>query len=148
MMRKRYTKKGFTLLEVLLVIVIIVGLAAIVLPQFIGIQEGAQIDSTKIQLTSIATSLDNFKIGVGQYPTTDEGLGVLSSAELLENEELVKKWRGPYMDAAKVKDSWGNEFNYISPGEQNEKSYDLWSNGPDGEDGTDDDIKNWGEDEE
>lgn len=149
-MNKLYQARGFTLLEVLLVIIILVTLAALILPNFTGQQDKANRGTTKIQMGQIKTMLDQFKLDVGRYPTTEEGLEVLSSKEQLDDEDLAKKWGGPYSDPAKgnvLLDAWGHEFRYVCPGEHNEQGFDLSSDGPDGEEGTEDDIYNWQEED-
>jgi len=146
---RMYRASGFTLFEVLLVIVILVMLAALVLPNLVGRQKTAQIGTTKIQMKSIQNALEFFKTEVGRYPTTEEGLTVLNDVEQLEDEDLAKKWNGPYLQKVKeLVDAWGHEFRYVCPGENNEKGYDLSSDGPDGEEGTEDDIVNWEKEEE
>lgn len=142
-------RKAFTLLEVLLVIVILVTLAALVLPNLPGRREQAKIGTTKIQLKAIEDGLEYFKTDIGRYPTNEEGLEALISSDQLQDDELVKKWHGPYLKTkSAVKDAWGNDFHYSSPGEHNEKTFDLYSNGPDGQEGTDDDIVNWEQEED
>jgi general secretion pathway protein G len=86
----------------------------------------------------IATAIDTFRLDVGRYP---EELSEL--VEKPADEAEAKKWNGPYVKSVEnLVDTWGNAINYESPGKVNENSYDLWSVGPDGEDGTDDDIAN------
>jgi general secretion pathway protein G len=147
----RGARRGFTLLEVLLVIVILVTLAAVVLPNIGSRREQANIGSTKIQLKGIEDAMEFFKTDVGRYPTTEEGLGVLNSKEELQDEELAEKWHGPYsgkedVEDFKLKDAWNNEFRYTCPGEHNTKTFDLVSDGPDGQEDTEDDIMNWEKD--
>lgn len=138
-------RKGFTLIEVLLVIAILGVLAAFVMPQFMGAADKAKVDAAQIQVSKsgpIANALNMFRLHVQRYPTSDEGLRALSSRPdgLDESEE----WSGPYIeDANTLTDPWRkNEYQYRSPGEYNE-DYDLWSMGPDKEDGTEDDVTNW-----
>jgi len=141
--RVKVVRGAFTLLEVLMVIVIIGILAAFVVPSFFGAQEGAQIDLTKALIGSgINGTLDMYRMHMGRYPESDEGLAAL--VEPPEDEELAEKWRGPYVkDGSKIKDAWGNDLIYESPGQYNEDGYDLSSPGPDGQEDTDDDITNW-----
>jgi general secretion pathway protein G len=148
MSMKRSMRKGFTLLEVLLVIVILVTLAALVLPNFAGVGDKAKKDATALQIKGLEDSLEIFKNHIGRYPTTEEGLKALNDKEQIQDEELAKKWSGPYTGKGEsttfnVKDQWGHEFRYTCPGEHNTKSYDLYSAGPDGQEGTEDDIMNW-----
>lgn len=138
--RAKAVRGGFTLLEVLMVIVILGVLAALIVPQFGGTQRKAEERMTQTQIVGLKTQLDLFKMHCGRYPTSDEGLAVL--LEPPDEEELVERWGGPYLDAA-PKDAWGRELIYASPGEYNENSYDLSSMGHDGQEGTEDDITNW-----
>lgn len=141
--RTAIRRRAFTLLEVLMVVVIIGILAALVVPNFFGAQEGAKIDLTKALIDSgVNGTLDMYRMHMGRYPTTDEGLAAL--VEQPDDEELAEKWRGPYIkDGSKLKDAWGNDLVYESPGQYNENTYDLSSTGPNGQEGDDDDITNW-----
>jgi len=145
MKRVRTVKKAFTLIEVLLVIALLVALGAMVLPKIMGSGDKAKIDLTRAQIDGLKTALDLFKMDVGRYPTTDEGLKALWDKDVIQDDDLAKKWnKAGYVDKnTEFKDSWSHELNYRSPGEQNEDGYDLWSNGPDGDEGSDDDISNW-----
>jgi general secretion pathway protein G len=136
-------RRAFTLLEVLMVVVIIGILAALVVPNLFGTLEGARIDTTRSTVESgFAGALDLYKMHMGHYPTTEEGLAALIEAP--NDDELREKWRGPYLkEGAKLEDAWGHEFVYESPGKVNENSYDLSSPGPNGQEGDDDDIRNW-----
>ncbi len=133
---------GFTLIEVLLVVAIIAMLAAFVVPRFMSTQRGAEVDICKTMVAKkgpIGGPLDLFYTAMGRYPK--------ELSELVEkpsDDKDAAKWRGPYIDdASQLKDPWGNEIQYKFPGTKNEDLYDLWSYGPDGQDGTDDDIGNW-----
>ena len=150
---RRSMRRAFTLLEVMLVIIILVTLAAVVVPNFMGTQDEAKNKTTQIQIKNIESALDLFKMNVGRYPTTEEGLKVLYDKDQLQDEDMIKKWSGPYLgkegtDDEDLQDAWGHEFRYTSPGENNTKSFDLYSDGQDGEEGTEDDVKNWKEDDE
>lgn len=137
--RKR--KRAFTLLEVLMVVVIIGLLAAFVAPQLFGVSEGAKIDLARSAVESgLGGALDLYRAAMGTYPPSDDG-GLKLLLEPPHDEELAKKWRGPYLDAKKLKDPWGKEWIYECPGKYNEKSYDLSSGGS--TDSADDDITNW-----
>jgi len=138
--KSRPRRRAFTLLEVLMVIVILGILAALVVPNLIGTREGAMIDTTKIKIKSMGTSLDTFNLHCGRYPTTDEGLNALLDKP--DDDEIAERWRGPYLKEA-PKDAWGHTLNYESPGTYNETSYDLSSAGSNGQPGDEDDLTNW-----
>ncbi|MBU0641322.1 MAG: type II secretion system major pseudopilin GspG [Planctomycetes bacterium] len=137
-------RRAFTLMEVLMVIVIIGILAAFVVPNFFNVGEDAKKKMTQALLDSgVNGTLDMYKLHIGHYPTEEEG-GLLALVEPPEDEELAEKWAGPYLkDGAKLKDAWGNELIYVSPGEYNEETYDLSSPGANGVEGDDDDVANW-----
>lgn len=140
--RKRTARKGFTLIEILLVIGIIAMLAAFVVPQFMNVQSDAERKATMTLVGpkgELATQIELFRVAMGRFP---EELSEL--VEPPDDSEEAEKWAGPYIrDAESLKDSWGRDLEYKAPGDVNERSYDLWSVGPDGEDGSDDDITNW-----
>lgn len=145
--------RAFTLLELLIVVGILALLAAVVVPQFFRAGEGAKVELTRSQIGrtgNIGTPLGLYRAAVGRFPDTSEGLRAL--VEPPAEEDLEKKWRtaGPFIeDANALVDPWGNDFEYAFPGEKNsEEMYDLWSFGPDGEDGTEDDIGNWRSDDD
>ncbi len=127
-------KKGFTLIELMIVIVILGLLAALVAPKFLKRGEEAKVTVTQTQMKSIEQALKLYKADNSFYPTTSQGLKALVKKP--ETEPIPKNWKGPYMDAV-PKDAWGNNFVYVSDG----KTFTLISPGPDGEEGTSDDIK-------
>jgi general secretion pathway protein G len=131
-------RRGFSLVEMLLVLVILATLAAIVVPRFAGRSEQAKETAARTQITSISTALDAFEVDNGYYPTSADGLGVL-----VERPATATNWRGPYLKSQIGNDPWGNPYVYEYPGRNNADSYDLSSAGPDGRHGTDDDINNW-----
>ncbi|MBE3068990.1 MAG: type II secretion system major pseudopilin GspG [Planctomycetes bacterium] len=140
-------RRGFTLIEILLVLAIIGMLAGVAIVSLVGTREGAKIDSTKAMLTSVETALETYNMHISHYPSEEEGnLNALLTKPTFENEQLGEKWRGPYLKQ-EARDSWGNLLNYelstATTGETSTRPYRLWSNGPDGMDGTDDDIKNY-----
>jgi general secretion pathway protein G len=135
-------QKGFTLIEILVVVIIIGVLAAMVIPQFAGRSEQARKAAAKTQIDSLFSSaLDMYEADNGSYPTTDQGLQALRVEPT--GEPAPKNWKGPYLKKDVPVDPWGNAYNYVCPGVNNPSGYDLSSNGPDGQEGTDDDIANW-----
>ncbi len=145
---KRNARKGFTLIEVLLVVMILAMLAAFVVPNLMGASEKAKrgLASAAIGPSgAIASCLDQFRMDVGRYPTTEEGLLALVSKPSGLDEVAAAKW-GPasyVKNADGLNDPWGHAYGYKCPGNVNTDSFDLWSNGPDGQQGTADDICNW-----
>ena len=143
----RKDEGGFTLLELLLVILIIGLLAAVVVPRFSGVSEEARIKSAQAQINAFETALEVYKLHMGRYPTTEEGLQALTTEP--DDEEEAQKWKGPYLKKTAIpKDPWGHDYIYKCPGEVNEKGFDIICLGPDGEEGTEDDITNYGAEEE
>lgn len=132
-------QQGFTLLEVMVVIVILGILAAMVVPNLIGNQEQAQIKRAVIDITSLENSLDRYKIDNFRYPSTEQGLEALVSQT--DIEPLPRRFPGGGYLKRLQKDPWGNDYQLLNPGEQSDM--DIFSMGPDGEAGTDDDIGNW-----
>jgi len=130
-------KKGFTLIEIMLVVVIIGILAAVIGPRLSGKTNTAKIKATKSSIESLKTVLGMFEMHAGRYPTTDEGLQALLEKPGDLNDD---EWDGPYLKEW-PKDSFGEDFIYRSPGEVN-ADFDLISKGPDKKEGTDDDITN------
>lgn len=137
-MRYFKNKKGFTLIEMMLVVVIISILVTVVLPRLTGKTEQARISAAKLQIETIGMALDSFELDNGRYPNTTEGLN-----GLMVNPGNLKKWNGPYLKKDIVTDPWGNAYVYTSPGTHN-NDYDLYSLGPNGVEGGDD-IGNWSE---
>ncbi len=133
---------GFTLIELLIVMVIIGLLAALVGPRLFGHLGKSEVKAAKAQIEMLGTALDGFRLDLGRYPTTDEGLKLLWAKP--ENPDIATTWHGPYLKKAVEKDPWGNPYVYKSPGEHGD--YDLSSLGKDGKEGGEDenaDIHNW-----
>jgi len=131
-------RSGFTLIELLLVLVILAALALIVVPKFTGRSQQAKMTAAATDISGIELALDAFEVDCGRYPTSEEGLGAL-----LEPPADTNGWRGPYIKRGVPNDPWGKPYVYRQPGTHNTSSYDLHSFGPDGQDGSDDDVDNW-----
>ena len=132
-------RRGFTLLELLVVMVIIGLLAGYVGPKFFGQIGKSEVKAAKAQIDALQKSLDQYRLDVGRYPSTEQGLAVLVTKPADE-----PKWQGPYLSKAVPKDPWGNDYQYRSPGEHGE--YDLLSLGKDGRpggEGEDADLVSW-----
>ena len=141
--RLQAARRGFTLVEVMIVIAIILALASLIgLAVFSRFGE-AQQNITKIQMKNIEDALESFRLTYNRYPTDDEGLSVLWSSANLED-----KWSSFLTDPTPV-DQWDSEWGYRQMSEYGDESkFDLWSYGPDKEEGTEDDITSWSESED
>jgi len=136
--------RGFTLIELMVVIVILGILAGLIIPRIMGRPEEAKRLKANLQIESLETALKLYKLDNGMYPDTEQGLQAL--VEEPEAGTLPKNWRkGGYLEKGRVpKDPWGNEFVYLSPGVHGE--YDIISYGADGVSGGDEknkDINSW-----
>ncbi|HNX04433.1 MAG TPA: type II secretion system major pseudopilin GspG [Opitutales bacterium] len=134
--------KAFTLMEILLVIGLLGLLMGVMAVGFgdIFFQNEQQIARMFVQ-QGVKANLQQYRMNMGSYPTSDEGLKALMEAP---EGDKASRWKGPYADSL-PKDPWGHPYEYACPGTHNKTGYDLWSAGPDGQDGTGDDIGNWGE---
>ena len=132
------SRRAFTLIELLLVLVILGILAAIVVPKFSGRTEQARVTAAQSQISTFGTALDAFEVDNGFYPKGKGGLN-----DLIVAPNNAGNWRGPYLKSEIPPDPWGNAYLYECPGKHNPSSYDILSMGPDGRAGGDDDIANW-----
>jgi general secretion pathway protein G len=136
---KLIRRRGFTLLELLVVMVIIGLLAAYVGPKYFSQIGKSEVKTAKAQIVGIEKALQQYRIDVGNYPTTEQGL-----AALVKRPANVARWDGPYLDKALPSDPWGNPYVYTCPGEHGD--YDIVSYGRDGRpggEGLDADIVSW-----
>jgi general secretion pathway protein G len=141
---RRSHNKGFTLIEIMVVLVILGILAGLIVPRIMGRPDEARRMKAKIQIQSLETALQLYKLDTGNYPNTEQGLQALVEAP--PTGELARSWReGGYLEKGGVpKDPWGNEYVYLSPGTHGD--FDLISYGADGTaggDGKNADINNW-----
>jgi general secretion pathway protein G len=144
--------RGFTLIEVMIVIAIVLALSAIVGVAVLGRRDQADLSLTQTKLNNIKTALKFFKVDFGRYPSEEEGLAVLWDKEVLDPEADVNKYSSDgYLEEPTPSDQWGNEWGFRFPSQrEDETQYDLWSFGPNGEDedGEGDDITSWRKDSE
>lgn len=123
-MRFKTSERGFTLLELLVVMVIIGLLVGIVGPKFFKQLSKSEVGTAKAQISALSEALDIYRLDHGHYPSQDAGLAALNS-----NPSNAAKWRGPYLDGDIPLDPWGKAYFYRFPGEKGE--YDLFSYGKD-----------------
>jgi general secretion pathway protein G len=133
--RKSKIENGFTLVEILLVVVIIGILAALVIPRIAGSSERARVTAATTDINGgIKSALGAYEVDMGTYPK--------SLQDLITAPGGARNWHGPYLDSLPL-DPWGNPYIYYYPGKHSQTSYDLLSMGFDGKEGTDDDIVSW-----
>ena len=139
--RARTYRSGFTLVEIMVVVVILGILAATIIPQFIGTAHDAKVSMARANITELESAVEKFYIHMDRYPSTEEGLDAL----VTEPADGAGKWRGPYVKMVRD-DPWSNPYQYRSPGQNGAMTFDLWSRGADGADGGESDgadIANW-----
>ena len=137
-------KRGFTLIEIMVVIVILALLAALVGPKLMGRTDDAKVTDAKVQIKNFETAIKLYKLDSGNYPSTEQGLNALVAKPTVG--VIPKNYKeGGYLESKKIpKDPWGNDYIYVSPGEHGE--YDLYSYGADGAkggEGKNSDISSW-----
>ena len=146
--RRANRRGGFTLLEVLLVVVILGMLAALVVPNFIGTDVKARRDLAKSQVApggALSNAINQYRLAMGEYPQSLKDL----TQPPEDVEKKAKYGSTPLIDAKTMKDPWNNDYQYKTPGDHNKDSYDLFSYGADGKEGgegDDEDIGNWSKD--
>lgn len=135
----RQRNAGFTLLELLVVMVIVGLLVGYVGPRYFSQLGKSEVKAARAQINAFEKSLDQYRLDIGHYPATDQGL-----AALVVKPANEPKWQGPYLAKAVPADPWGNAYQYRQPGEHGE--FDIWSFGKDGQPGGEGDaadVNNW-----
>lgn len=140
-------RSAFTLIEVMIVIAIVVALGGLVGIMVFQRQAQAKADLVRADLNTLRRAIEFFQLDFERFPTDEEGLSVLWSKENLDPDADESRWK-PNLDRPMPRDRWGSEWGYRAEGERREGWYDLWSFGPDKQDGTDDDIHLWEEEDE
>ncbi|MCF7984173.1 MAG: type II secretion system major pseudopilin GspG [Thiohalocapsa sp.] len=139
MFNRKRANGGFTLVELLVVLAILGLLAGLVGPQVMKFLGSSKTKTAALQVEDLAATLDLYRLELGRYPSTSEGL------QALVQDPGVSNWNGPYLKKSQVpKDPWGNEYQYRSPGQNG--PFDVWSLGADGQEGGEgenQDIRSW-----
>ncbi|MBK6844096.1 MAG: type II secretion system major pseudopilin GspG [Gemmatimonadetes bacterium] len=129
----RRPSRGFTLLELLVVIIVLGLLAGLVAPQIFGRVGEAKVTTARTQMSLVGTALDSYRLDNGAYPTTEQGLQALRDKPT--REPIATNWRGPYLRKEVPLDPWGRAYVYRAPGSRNPNGYDLSTLGRDGTEG-------------
>jgi len=139
LIQRQWHQKGFTLVEIMLVVIIIAALSAMVVPRLVGRSEQAKILVARSDIDAhLATALKLYELDNGHFPSTSQGLAALRTKPT--TSPIPSNWNGPYIEKDPV-DPWGNEYQYISPG-KHRPDYDMHSKGNDVV-SSEDDITNW-----
>ena len=141
--RSHRRRSGFTLIEILVVIVVIAILATLVAPNIFQHVGAAKDATAKSQIAMFGAALDAYRLDNGRYPSTEQGLAALWEKPAIDPPA---NWRSPYLRKPVPLDPWGHPYSYLSPGQVNPQGYDLLSYGADGKpggDGEDADIVSW-----
>ncbi len=132
----RKEQRGFTMIEILLVVIIIGILVSLIAPRLAGRSEEARRQAAKADIMGgLALAIDLYEADNGKYPA--------QLADLIKDPSGLINWRGPYVKKGISKDPWGSDYVYHQPGTYNKDTYDLFSVGPDRKEGTEDDVVNW-----
>ena len=131
---------GFTLMEVLLVLAILVILGSLGSVMYVNAQKKAQLDAARSQIGLFDSALGTYYVSMGEFPSSQAGLEALRSPPA--DARRPDSWMA-FFDRDIPLDPWDHPYQYVNPGTHNTDKYDIWSAGPDGQDGTDDDIGNW-----
>ncbi len=132
----RWDRRGFTLIEILLVVIIIGILVGLVAPKLAGRSEEARVQAARADIEGgLALALDLYEVDNGRFPD--------SLQDLITRGATSTNWRGPYLKKGIPKDPWGDQYSYKYPGSHNPSGYDLFTKGPDRQEGSQDDITNW-----
>lgn len=135
----RRARRGFTLMEMIIVLTIIALLTGLVIATLSPIGDIAKVKKAMADIQSLKVALSAYQLETGAYPTQEQGIKSLWAKPTVE--PIPDNWR-PVMEE-EVKDPWEHEYQYYNPGKHNPDKYDVFSMGPDGQAGTDDDIGNW-----
>ena len=141
-------RAGFTLVEILVVIIVIAMLATLVAPSVFQHVDSAKSSTAKAQIEMLSAALDAYRLDNDRYPTTEQGLAALRLAP--STSPVPRRWRGPYLRRELPTDPWDRPYVYVSPGRHNPQGYDLYSLGRDGREGgegEDADVTSWSTEE-
>ncbi|MDR0392083.1 MAG: type II secretion system major pseudopilin GspG [Planctomycetaceae bacterium] len=133
---KREYMTGFTLIEIMIVLFIMLSMVGAAVLSYSSYLNNSKKQTTRQYIANVTTAIHAFNMSVGRYPSALQDLLNCPS------DVAPGKWGGPHLEHLQESDPWGNEYRYTSPG-QHKKDFDIWSSGPDGQDGTEDDIGNW-----
>ena len=127
--RRSRLAQGFTLIEIMVVVLIIAIMAALIVPRVLNQQAQAKVTAAQADLSTLSGALQQFRLNCDRYPSQDEGLNALLTAP----SDLQGKWKGPYLEKKQIpNDPWGNSYQYTYPGSGGNDTFDLFSYGPSG----------------